>query len=189
MGVSLTKGQKVSLSKEASSLKGMIVGLGWDVKKSLFGGNFDLDASLIACKNGVFQSKNDLVYFGNKKAFNGAIKHCGDNLTGEGDGDDEQIIVSLDDLPNDVDKLIVVVTIYRGKSKGQSFDKVQNAYVRVCESTGVEVLKFSLTDNYKGMSGMIFGEIYRHNGEWKFNPVGQGVDTDSISDITKMYSR
>lgn len=193
MAVSLVKGQKVSLTKEAPSLKRMIVGLGWDVntKKGLFGGisgSFDLDASAIALRKGKFEKNDDLVYYGNKKGCKGAIKHCGDNLTGEGDGDDEQIIINLEDLPKDVDKVIIVVNIYCGKSKHQDFGKVENAYIRICdEANGSEVLRFNLTDNYSGAVGMVFGEIYKHDNEWKFNPIGEGLKEDSITKIASRY--
>lgn len=191
MAVSLTKGQKVSLSKETTNLEGMVVGLGWDVKTGLFGGrgdSYDLDASIIALRNGKYTKKDDLVYFGNKRGCKGAIQHCGDNLTGEGDGDDEQIIVNLDSMPSDVDKLVVIVTIYNGKRKGQDFGRVKNAFVRICSSNGTEILRYNLTENYSGVAGMIFGEIYRHNGEWKFNPIGEGVKEDSIAEIAKRYA-
>lgn len=193
MAVSLVKGQKVSLTKEAPNLKRMVVGLGWDVnvKRGLFGtisGSFDLDASVIVLRNGRFEKSDDLVYYGNLKGCNGAIKHCGDNLTGEGDGDDEQIIINLESLPSDVDKIIVAVNIFGGKSKKQDFGCVKNAYVRICnEVNGSEIIRFNLTENYSGALSMIFGEIYKHDNDWKFNPVGEGLREDSIKRIANSY--
>lgn len=192
MSVSLVKGQKVSLTKEAPSLKKMVVGLGWDVntKRGFFGGggSFDLDASVIALRDGKFEKSDDLIYYGNKKGCGGAIKHCGDNLTGEGAGDDEQIIIDLEELPKSVDKIVIVVNIFNARVKKQDFGKVKNAFVRICdESNGTEVLRFNLTDNYSGKVAMVFGEIYKHNDEWKFNPIGEGLNEDSIKDIANSY--
>ena len=193
MSISLVKGQKVSLTKEAPGLKKMIVGLGWDVNTGfhLFGGSnsqFDLDASVIALRNGKYTQSGDLIYYGNTKGCGGAIKHCGDNLTGEGDGDDEQIIINLEDLPKDVDKMVIVVNIYNAKARKQDFGKVKNAFVRICDmSNDTEVLKFNLTDNYSGRVAMVFGEIYKHNDEWKFNPIGEGLNEDSIKNIAARY--
>lgn len=188
MSISLVKGQKVSLTKEAGSLDKLVVGLGWDVNTSFFGGSYDLDTAIAICRNGKFVSNSDLVYFGNKNGCGGAIHHCGDNLTGAGDGDDEQIKVDLTKLPNDVDKLVVIVNIYRGKSKKQNFGHVKNAFVRIVdEHSNKEILRYDLTDSFPDAIGMIFGEIYRHGDEWKFNPIGQGVKEDELSAIARTY--
>lgn len=188
MSISLVKGQKVSLTKEAGSLDKLVVGLGWDVNNSLFGGSYDLDAAIAICRNGRFISKGDLVYFGHKTALNNAVYHCGDNLTGAGEGDDEQIIVDLTRMPNDVDKLVVMVNIYRATEKKQNFGHVKNAFVRIVDAHGnKEILRYDLTDSFPDAIGMIFGEIYRHGNEWKFNPVGQGVKEKGLMDIANLY--
>ena len=189
--VKLTKGQKVSLTKEAPSLDKMIVGLGWDVnaRKGLFGGHdYDLDAFIIGCRNDKFVNNDDLVFFGNKNGCGGAVTHTGDNLTGEGDGDDEQIIVELSRVPADINKLVVCVDIYQASKRDQDFGQVENAFVRICDANnGTEVLRYDLTENYSGFRGMIFGEIYRHNNEWKFNPIGQGTKEETVTDIARLY--
>lgn len=188
MSISLVKGQKVSLTKEAGSLDKLVVGLGWDVNNSLFGKSYDLDAAVIICRNGKFVSNLDLVYYGNRGSGNGAVRHCGDNLTGAGDGDDEQIKVDLTKLPSDVDKLIIVVNIYRARAKKQNFGHVKNAFVRIVDAhNDKEILRYDLTDSFPDAVGMIFGEIYKHGNEWKFNPVGQGVKEDELLAIARTY--
>jgi stress response protein SCP2 len=197
--VNLTKGQKISLSKEAPELNQMVVGLGWDVNDhhGLFGGlfsnkssyDYDLDASIICLRGGRFMTRQDICYFGNKSTLHGAVEHQGDNLTGAGEGDDEQIIVKLSDIPNDVDKLVVCVNIYQAKKRRQDFGQVENAFVRICDKkTNTEIMRYSLTDDYAGCIGMIFGEIYRHNGEWKFNPIGEGVKEETVIGIAERYA-
>lgn len=198
MAISLQKGQKISLTKDehgnSTSLKKVIVGLGWDAapaKRGLFGGSgnsIDCDASAILLKNGKFASDKDLVYYGNLKHPSGAVKHCGDNLTGDGDGDDEQIIVDLSSIPSDYDKIVIVVNIYRAEAKKQDFGLIQNAFMRVVNAdTNTEIARYNLTEDYPGMTAMIFGELYRHNGEWKMNAVGQGTTDGSISELVRRY--
>ena len=193
--ISLQKGQKVSLSKEAPGLSKIIVGLGWDVmkKRGLFGfgsssgQDCDLDASVICCRNGFFSSKDDLVYFGNKHHSSGAIKHCGDNLTGEGDGDDEQIIVELDKVPADIDKIIVVVNIYSAHSRKQDFGMVENAYIRLVNNiTGQEICRCDLSEDYGTNTALVMGELYRHNGDWKFKAIEAGFD-NGLSGLAGKY--
>ena len=190
--VSLVKGQKVSLTKDSPDLKQLLVGLGWDVNNSnnkLFGGNYDLDAAAIVLRDGKYIQKSDLIYFGHLNGLDGAIKHCGDNLTGEGDGDDEQIIIKLNELPSDVDRVVIVVNIYQAKHRKQDFGKVQNAFIRLADGkSGTELYRFNLTEDYSGAIGMIFGEIYRHGNEWKFNPVGAGVKEQSLAEIARTYA-
>ena len=187
MGVNLQKGQKVNLKKsDGQALSRIRIGLGWDPveqKKgglfgSIFGGSapdIDCDASVIVCKGGRLSGKDDVVYFGNLKHSSGAIVHTGDNLTGEGEGDDEQILVDLTAVPADYDKLVFVVNIYDCESRKQDFGMIANAFIRICdERTGEEFCRYNLSESYAGMTAMIFGEIYRYNGEWKFNAVGAG---------------
>lgn len=194
MSVSLQKGQKVSLTKDNPGLSSILVGLGWDEAKRGFGffakkpDDIDCDASAILLKNGRFVDKADLVYFGNLTHKSGRVKHMGDNLTGAGEGDDEQILIDLKGLPAEYDRIVIVVNIYAARQRNQHFGMIQNAFIRLVDSSkNVELLKYNLTENYGGMTGMIFGEIYRHNGEWKFGAVGQGTNDGSISELVKRY--
>lgn len=193
MSISLTKGQKISLSKEVNGLSRVTVGLGWDVaeqKKGLFGGsytpNIDCDASAISLNaNG---KKRDVAFYGCRSIESRAIIHHGDNLTGAGDGDDEQITVDLASMPNDVDKVVFVVNIFSCVSRKQHFGMIKNAFIRlVDESTGKEICKYNLSDDYKNKTSMIFGELYKHNGEWKFNAIGQGTDDTSVEQLVNRY--
>lgn len=189
--VSLQKGQKISLAKEAGAagLREVIVGLGWDVKKKLgsFGSDYDLDASVALCQNGKVVDKHDVVYYGNLTHPSGAVRHCGDNLTGEGDGDDEQIILKLDSIPECYDKIIIFVNIYRAIKRKQDFGQVVNAYMHLVNYDGKELCRYNLSDNYNGMTAMIFGEVYRHNGEWKVNAIGQGTTDANITDVVRRF--
>lgn len=200
MGVSLQKGQKVSLTKDNAGLAKIIVGLGWDeVQQSggggllgaLFGSSqqaIDCDASAIMLKNGKFVDKDDLVYFGNLKHKSGTVNHQGDNLTGAGDGDDEQIIIDLSRVPAEYDKIVIVVNIYQAVQRRQHFGLIQNAFIRLVDSrNNNEMCKYNLTDNYSGMTAMIFGEVYRHNGEWKFSAIGQGTTDPGLSELCRRY--
>ena len=200
MGVNLQKGQKVNLKKsDGQALSRIRIGLGWDPveqKKgglfgSIFGGSapdIDCDASVIVCKGGRLSGKGDVVYFGNLKHSSGAIRHTGDNLTGEGDGDDEQILVDLTAVPQDYDKLVFVVNIYDCESRKQDFGMIANAFIRICdERTGEEFCRYNLSESYAGMTAMIFGEIYRYNGEWKFNAIGQGTKDKGLNELARRY--
>ena len=201
MGVNLQKGQKVNLKKsDGQALSRIRIGLGWDPVKqekkgglfgSIFGGSapdIDCDASVLVCKGGRLSGKNDVVYFGNLKHPSGAIVHTGDNLTGEGEGDDEQILVDLTAVPQDYDKLVFVVNIYDCESRKQDFGMIANAFIRICdERTGEEFCRYNLSESYAGMTAMIFGEIYRHNGEWKFNAIGQGTTDTGLSALARRY--
>ena len=200
MSVSLQKGQKVSLTKDNAGLGKIIVGLGWDeVQKSsggLFGGLFssskqsiDCDASAILLKNGRFVDKHDLVYFGNLKHRSGTVVHQGDNLTGAGDGDDEQIMIDLARVPQEYDKIVIVVNIYAAAQRKQHFGMIQNAFIRLVDArNNREMCKNNLTENYSGMTAMIFGEVYRHNGEWKFSAIGQGTNDTGLAELSRRYS-
>lgn len=189
MSISLVKGQKISLSKEVAGLSSVVVGLGWDAaKKGLFGGthNIDCDASAI-----ILDTNNkylDTVYFGNRSSMNSAVYHHGDNLTGDGDGDDEQISVNLKDMPNNVGKIVFVVNIYACKSRHQDFGMIKNAFIRlVNKADNKEICKYNLSDNYSGKTAMIFAEVYKKDNEWKFNAIGQGNGATSISELENMY--
>ena len=200
MGVNLQKGQKVNLKKsDGQALSRIRIGLGWDPveqKKgglfgSIFGGSapdIDCDASVIVCKGGRLSGKDDVVYFGNLKHSSGAIVHTGDNLTGDGEGDDEQILVDLTAVPQDYDKLVFVVNIYDCESRKQDFGMIANAFIRICdERTGEEFCRYNLSESYAGMTAMIFGEIYRYNGEWKFNAIGQGTKDKGLNELARRY--
>ena len=201
MSVNLQKGQKVNLKKsDGQALSRIRVGLGWDPVEqkssgffgSIFGGggtpDIDCDASVIVCQGGRLAGKGDVVYFGNLKHSSGAIVHTGDNLTGDGEGDDEQILVDLTAVPAVYDKLVFVVNIYDCKSRKQDFGMIANAFIRICdERTGEEFCRYNLSESYAGMTAMIFGEIYRHSGEWKFNAIGQGTKDISLNQVKMRY--
>lgn len=192
MSVNLQKGQKVSLTKEAPQAHRILVGLGWDAKKKGFfggGSDFDLDASCFALRNGRLMSKKDICYFGNRDVMKKAIHHHGDNLTGAGDGDDEQITVDLDKLDADVDKVVFVVNIYMAKMRRQSFGDVKNAFIRlVDENTGAELFRYNLSDgSVDKVAGLIFAELYKYNDEWKFNAIGEGTKEASVEKLASLY--
>ena len=199
MSVSLQKGQKVSLSKDNAGLSKIIVGLGWDEIKQASGGFFgslfgssqpsiDCDASAIMLKNGRLTDKADIIYFGNLRHRTGTVVHQGDNLTGAGDGDDEQIVVDLSAIPQEYDKIVFVVNIYQAVQRNQHFGLIQNAFIRLVDGrNGSEMCKYNLTDNYSGMTAMIFGEVYRHNGEWKFSAIGQGTNDPGLGELSRRF--
>ncbi|MEU0396455.1 TerD family protein [Streptomyces sp. NPDC006208] len=175
MGVSLSKGGNVSLSKEAPGLTAVTVGLGWDVRTTT-GTDFDLDASaLLTNAEGKVAGDGNFVFFNNLKSADGSVEHTGDNLTGEGEGDDEQIKVNLSAVPADVDKIVFPVSIYDGETRQQSFGQVRNAFIRVVnQSGGAELARYDLSEDASTETAMVFGELYRSGAEWKFRAVGQG---------------
>ena len=196
MSISLQKGQKVSLSKDNSGLSKIIVGLGWDeVKQSkgLFGfgsggASIDCDASALLLVDGKLRSKHDLIFFNNLTHASGSVAHMGDNLTGAGEGDDEQIVIDLNSVPAEYDKIVMVVNIYMAKQRKQHFGLIQNAFIRLVDArNNKEICRYNLTEDYSGLTSMIFGEVYRHNGEWKFNAVGQATPDDGISQLAQRY--
>ncbi len=192
MAISLAKGQKISLTKESTGLRNVKIGLGWDaVKKGFFSRkkDIDCDASVIMLgADGKLKSNEDIVYYGNLCHKSGSIKSQGDNRTGAGEGDDEQILIVLDSVPEEYEKLEFVVTIYEAKERQQNFGLINNAYIRVIDADkNIEICRFALTDDYSGMTAMIFGEMYRHNNEWKFNAIGQGTWDGSISEMAKRF--
>lgn len=175
MGVSLSKGGNVSLTKEAPGLTAVTVGLGWDVRTTT-GTDFDLDASaILVSAEGKVRNDQDFVFFNNLKSADGSVEHTGDNLTGEGEGDDEQVKVSLATVPADVAKIVFPVSIYDAENRQQSFGQVRNAFIRVVnQAGGAEIARYDLSEDASTETAMVFGELYRNGDEWKFRAVGQG---------------
>ncbi len=178
MSVSLSKGGNVSLSKEAPGLRAVLVGLGWDVRTTT-GADFDLDASaLILGADGKILSDKHFIFFNNLTSPDGSVEHTGDNLTGEGEGDDEVIKVNLSGVPGDVDRIVVTVSIYDAEGRQQSFGQVRNAFIRVVNQDDTrELTRYDLSEDASTETAMIFGELYRSGAEWKFRAVGQGYST------------
>lgn len=194
MSISLQKGQKVSLSKDNAGLSQVVVGLGWDEaqqKRGFFGikpAAIDCDASALLLQNGKLVKKGDIVYFGNLRHDSGTVQHMGDNLTGAGEGDDEQIVVDLARIPQQYDRIVMVVNIYQAVQRKQHFGLIRNAFIRIVDQrTNRELCRYNLTEDYSGMTAMIFGEIYRHNGEWKFNAIGQGTNDPGLGELANRY--
>ncbi|WNM32816.1 TerD family protein [Streptomyces sp. Li-HN-5-11] len=175
MGVSLGKGGNVSLSKEAPGLSAVLVGLGWDVRTTT-GADYDLDASaLLLNASGKVVSDRHFVFYNNLTSPDGSVEHTGDNLTGEGEGDDESIKVNLAAVPADVDRIAFPVSIHEADTRSQSFGQVRNAFIRVVnQANGQEIARYDLSEDASTETAMVFGELYRHGGEWKFRAVGQG---------------
>ena len=175
MGVSLTKGGNVSLTKEAPGLTAIIVGLGWDTRTT-DGTDFDLDASAILLNNtDKAVSDQHFVFFNNLKSPDGSVEHTGDNLTGEGEGDDEQIKINLAGVPAEVEKVVFPVSIYDAEGRSQSFGQVRNAFIRIVnQAGGTEIARYDLSEDASTETAMVFGEVYRSGAEWKFRAVGQG---------------
>ena len=175
MSVSLSKGGNVSLSKEEPNLSKILIGLGWDTRTT-DGADFDLDASAFLLNDaGKVRGDSDFIFYNNLRSPEGSVEHTGDNRTGEGDGDDEALTVELDQVPAEVQKLAIAVTIHDGEGRRQSFGMVSNAFIRVVNAvTGREISRYDLAEDASTETAMVFGEVYRHNGEWKFRAVGQG---------------
>ena len=208
LAISLQKGQRVDLTKGNPGLSKIMVGLGWDPVQSgksgggglfggLFGGggagggaNVDCDASVIMLgANDKIQNNKDVIYFGNLKSNDGSVQHSGDNLTGDGDGDDEQVMVDLSRVPQSVQKLVFVVNIYDCVKRKQHFGMIRNAFIRVVNpSNNNEMIRYNLSDDYSGQTSLVVGEIYRHNTEWKFAAVGTGTTAASLSEVVRSYS-
>lgn len=187
MGVSLSKGGNVSLTKAAPNLTAVAVGLGWDIR-STTGADFDLDASAIATSESkkVLTDKH-FVFFNNLRSPEGSIEHTGDNLTGEGDGDDEVINVDLAATPPTITNIFFPVSIYEGDSRSQSFGQVRNAYIRVVDrSNGTELARYDLSEDASTETAMVFGELYRNGAEWKFRAIGQGY-ASGLEGIARDY--
>ena len=175
MAISLTKGGNVNLSKEAPDLTQMTIGLGWE-PRATDGQDFDLDAIAFLLNDaGKVRNDQDFIFFNNLKSSDGSVEHTGDNRTGEGDGDDEAIKVNLANVPSDVTKIAVCAIVYEGQARNQNFGQVADAFIRVVNDNGnTEIARYDLSEDSSTETAMIFGEIYRHNGEWKFRAVGQG---------------
>ena len=175
MAISLSKGGNVSLSKTAPNLKNVLVGLGWDARTTT-GAEFDLDASIFMVgENGKVRNDSDFIFYNNLVSACGSVEHTGDNRTGAGDGDDEALKIALDKVPADVQRLIVTVTIHDAEARKQNFGMVHGAFIRLVNMDGdIEIVRFDLSEDASVETAMVFGEIYRHSGEWKFRAVGQG---------------
>ena len=178
MGVSLSKGGRLSLSKEAPGLSKIMIGLGWD-ERATDGAEFDLDASVFLLNSqGKVRQDTDFIFYNNLKGVNGAVEHMGDNLTGGGEGDDEVIKINLKQMEKeaaDIEKISVVVTIHEADARKQNFGQVNNAFIRIVnQDNNQEIVRFDLTEDYSMETAMIFGEVYFKNGEWRFTAVGQG---------------
>lgn len=176
MPISLQKGQKVDLTKGNPTLKHVLVGLGWDVNRYDGGFAFDLDASaFLLGANGQTPNTDAFIFYGNLKHPSGAVEHMGDNLTGEGDGDDEQIMVDLTKIPDSIEKIAFTVTIYEAEERRQNFGQVDNSFIRIVDNdTGKELIRYDLGEDFSIETAVVVGEIYRHGGGWKFNAVGSG---------------
>ena len=176
MPVNLSKGQKVSLTKGNPGLSRIIVGLGWDTNKYDGGFDFDLDAAaFLLGPNGKVTSDADFVFFGNLKHPSGAVEHMGDNLTGAGEGDDEQIRVNLAAVPANVERIGFAVTVYEAETRKQNFGQVSNAFIRIVdEAKNTELIRYDLGEDFSIETAVVVGELYRNNGEWKFNAIGSG---------------
>ncbi|WP_462411945.1 TerD family protein [Neobacillus sp. Marseille-QA0830] len=203
MAINLQKGQRVDLTKSNPGLTKIMVGLGWDPIQSggggglfgsLFGGggsaNIDCDASVIMLgENDKLRNNKDVIYFGNLRSNDGSVQHSGDNLTGDGDGDDEQIMIDLSRVPSYIQKLVFVVNIYDCVKRKQHFGMIRNAFIRVVNpQTGQELIHYNLSDNYSGLTCLVTGEIYRHANDWKFAAIGSGTNAASLSEVVRSYS-
>ncbi len=176
MPVSLKKGQKVSLTKDNPGLSKVVVGLGWDVNAFDTGGDFDLDAAaFLLADTGKITKSEDFVFYGNLNHPSGSVQHLGDNRTGAGEGDDEQIKVDLSAVPAEITKIAFTVTIYEAEQRSQNFGQVNNAFIRIYnEETGEEMLRYDLGEDFSIETAAVFGELYKNGGEWKFNAIGSG---------------
>ena len=176
MPVNLKKGQKVSLTKDNPGLRNVVVGIGWDINRFDTGGNFDLDSSaFLITDTGKVSRQEDFVFYGNLKHPSGAVEHLGDNRTGEGEGDDEQIKVDLSKVPSNISRIAFTVTIYEAEERNQNFGQVSNAFIRIYnEENAEELLRYDLGEDFSIETAAVFGELYKNNGEWKFNAIGSG---------------
>lgn len=177
MAVSLSKGSNVSLSKNSTSLKKILVGLGWDARVTT-GTDYDLDVSaFLLGESGKIKKDEDFIFYNNLLSQCGSVQHNGDNRTGDGDGDDESITIDLEKVPKSINRIVVSVTIDDAESRRQNFGQVCDAFMRIVNlQNDLEIARFDLTEDYSTETAMIFGEIYRHNDEWKFKAVGQGFE-------------
>lgn len=200
MAINLQKGQRIDLTKSNAGLSKILVGLGWDQVETSSGGFFgglfgkqaqdiDCDASVLMLdENGKLGNKKNLIYFGNLRTNDGSVVHTGDNLTGEGEGDDEQIIIDLKKVPADRKRLLFVVNIYDCMKRNQDFGMIRNAFIRVVDgSNNKELIRYNLTDNYAGKTSLFVGELYRKDSEWKFAATGEATNHVGLKDIMTKY--
>jgi tellurium resistance protein TerD len=189
MSISLSKGQKISLSKEEPSLKKIIVGLGWDTKAGDTGNDFDLDASCFMLgENQKIPTDNHFIFYNNLKSPDTSVEHTGDNLTGMGDGDDEQIKVDLSKISPEIKRIVFVVTIHDAIKRKQNFGQVENSFIRMInEDNNKEIAKFDLGEDYSTETAMIMAELYLHNGDWKMSAVGSGYNQGLDAIVKKYY--
>lgn len=187
MALSLSKGGNLSLTKTDPSLSKILVGLGWD-QRATDGAEFDLDASAFLLNaTGKVRGEQDFVYYNQLKSPDGSVEHTGDNRDGQGDGDDESIKIDLSRVPADIEKISITVTIYDAQVRSQNFGQVGNAFIRIVNDvTGTEVVRFDLAEDASTETAMVFGELYRNNGEWKFRAVGQGY-AGGLAAMCKQY--
>jgi tellurium resistance protein TerD len=188
MSISLSKGQKIDLTKTNPGLTKVLVGLGWDTNKYDGGKAFDLDASVF-CLNAASKaaSDKDFIFYNNPQNISGSVVHTGDNLTGEGDGDDEQVKVNLATVPPEVEKIAFCITIHEAAERSQNFGQVTNAFVRIVnEDTGAELIRYDLGEDFSVETAVVVGELYRNNGEWKFNAIGSGYK-EGLNGLVKDY--
>ena len=180
MAISLSKGEKVSLTKQAPGLNNILVGLGWDTNKYDGGHDFDLDASVFMLgENKKVTSESDFIFFNNKKHTSGSVEHMGDNRTGEGDGDDEVVKVDLSKVPSTINAIAFTVTIYDALNRKQNFGQVENAYIRIINpDSNEEIIRYDLGEDFSIENAVVVGELYRHNDEWKFNAIGSGFENN-----------
>lgn len=176
MAINLSKGQKVDLTKSNPGLSNVVVGLGWDTNKYDGGKDFDLDSSVFLLNaESKASSEADFVFYNNAKGADGAVEHTGDNRTGEGEGDDEQVKVNLSAVPSSIEKVTFAITIHDGEERGQNFGQVSNSYVRILnEDTNEELIRYDLGEDFSIETAIVVGELYRHGSEWKFNAIGSG---------------
>ena len=195
MSVNLQKGQKVDLTKGNSGLRRVMAGLGWDAAGQtggFFGGrtqNIDCDAiAFLLNSDGKLESSADVVFFNNLRHMSGCVLHQGDNLTGEGEVDDEQIMVDLANLPQKYERIVILVSIYKATDRNQHFGMINNAFIRLVNAdNNKELCIYNLSENYSGMTALVFGELYRYKGEWKFNAVGQPLQVWSVAQLAERY--
>ncbi|WP_436659802.1 TerD family protein [Acinetobacter sp. P1(2025)] len=175
MAISLSKGGNISLTKEAPTLVNVLLGLGWDARVT-DGAAYDLDASaFLLGANGKARSDSDFIFYGQKASADGSVVHQGDNRTGDGDGDDEQIKIDLSKVPADVTRIVLTVTIHDAAARNQNFGQIKNAFIRVVnDADNTEIVRYDLSEDYSLETALEFGEIYRHGSEWKFKALGQG---------------
>ena len=187
MAISLNKGGNLSLSKTDPSLSNVLIGLGWDTR-STDGADFDLDASaFLLGANDKVRGEHDFIFYNQPRSPEGSVEHTGDNRTGAGDGDDEAVKINLLQVPADVQKVVITVTIHDADARRQNFGQVQNAFIRVVnDASQVEIVRFDLNEDYSTETAMVFGELYRHNGEWKFRAVCQGY-AGGLSAMCRQY--